>query len=361
MESTDELLAIGVFARRVGLTPSALRFYDDCRVLRPAHVDPATGYRSYSTAQEPGARLLRDLREADLPLADVCAVLDGPAAGAREVLERHRASLRGRTRTADATIAAVLRSLAGGSGGPARSLVRVAGAELASAARQVAPAAGDDPHHPELDCVLVAYDEEEIRLVATDRYRFSMRVLGHAGPAEGAPGEFLIGADDLVGLGAWAARSAEVALVNGPDGVHARSAGETRPVPVRQGRFPDYRAMLAALAVPAHRLIVDRAALLAAVRERDDAPGVALRLGTDELVVALPDGARATALPAVRQDTPPLTIGFDPSVLAPALETGVGPDVLLEIAAADLPVVVRSADQGSFTTLVMPIALTPGP
>ena len=43
-----ERLTIGVFARRVGLTPSALRFYDDCGVLRPAHVDDATGYRYYS-------------------------------------------------------------------------------------------------------------------------------------------------------------------------------------------------------------------------------------------------------------------------------------------------------------------------
>lgn len=39
----------------------------------------------------------------------------------------------------------------------------------------------------------------------------------------------------------------------------------------------------------------------------------------------------------------------------PALEAGVGPDVLLEIAAPDRPVLVRSADQGSFTTLVMPV------
>ncbi|MFH9868201.1 hypothetical protein ACH4NT_19260 [Streptomyces lydicus] len=50
-----------------------------------------------------------------------------------------------------------------------------------------------------------------------------------------------------------------------------------------------------------------------------------------------------------------LRIAFDPAVLLPALEAGVGPDVLLEIASVELPVVVRSADQGSFTTLVMPV------
>ncbi|MFF8322986.1 MerR family transcriptional regulator [Streptomyces bobili] len=52
MDGTTELLSISAFARRVGLAPSALRFYDDCRVLRPAWVDGTTGYRFYSTAQE---------------------------------------------------------------------------------------------------------------------------------------------------------------------------------------------------------------------------------------------------------------------------------------------------------------------
>ena len=47
-------------------------------------------------------------------------------------------------------------------------------------------------------------------------------------------------------------------------------------------------------------------------------------------------------------------LGFTAGLLAAALEASVGPDVLLEITAQDRPVVVRSADQGTFTTLVMP-------
>ncbi|MFE3626647.1 MerR family transcriptional regulator [Streptomyces goshikiensis] len=56
MDGTTKLLGISTFARRVGLAPSALRFYDDCRVLRPAWVDGATGYRFYSPAQEAPCR-----------------------------------------------------------------------------------------------------------------------------------------------------------------------------------------------------------------------------------------------------------------------------------------------------------------
>ncbi|MEI5136364.1 hypothetical protein RB199_34270 [Streptomyces libani] len=66
-------------------------------------------------------------------------------------------------------------------------------------------------------------------------------------------------------------------------------------------------------------------------------------------------GGREPVRMRVVRTGPRLRIAFDPAVLVPALEAGVGPDVLLEIAAPDRPVLVRSADQGSFTTLVMPV------
>jgi hypothetical protein len=37
------MMPIGLFARRTGLTASALRFYADCGLLVPAEVDPVTG------------------------------------------------------------------------------------------------------------------------------------------------------------------------------------------------------------------------------------------------------------------------------------------------------------------------------
>jgi hypothetical protein len=43
----SELMPNGDFARRSGLTSSALRFYADSGLLRPAEVDPASGYRYY--------------------------------------------------------------------------------------------------------------------------------------------------------------------------------------------------------------------------------------------------------------------------------------------------------------------------
>ncbi|WP_241746010.1 hypothetical protein [Streptomyces lydicus] len=72
-------------------------------------------------------------------------------------------------------------------------------------------------------------------------------------------------------------------------------------------------------------------------------------------VLEVTGGGREPVRMRVVRTGPGLRIAFDPAVLVPALEAGVGPDVLLEIAAPDRPVLVRSADQGSFTTLVMPV------
>ena len=89
----EEVLMIGAFGRLVGLTPSALRFYDDCGVLQPASADPATGYRLYTVQQERRAVLLRDLREIGLPLSAVRVVLDAPAQEAGRILRDHVQSL----------------------------------------------------------------------------------------------------------------------------------------------------------------------------------------------------------------------------------------------------------------------------
>lgn len=39
--------------------------------------------------------------------------------------------------------------------------------------------------------------------------------------------------------------------------------------------------------------------------------------------------------------------------LVPVLDASLGPDVLLEVSSPISPVVVRSADQGGFTTVIM--------
>jgi DNA-binding transcriptional MerR regulator len=64
----QDLLSIGRFARLAGLTIEALRHYDELSVLRPASIDPWTGYRRYRPEQLADAREVAWLRSLDLPL-----------------------------------------------------------------------------------------------------------------------------------------------------------------------------------------------------------------------------------------------------------------------------------------------------
>lgn len=80
-----DLASIGEFARRSRLSPKALRLYDRLGLLRPARVDPDSGYRWYAPAQLDQARLIAGLRDLGLPLAEIGPILalDGPAAAER--------------------------------------------------------------------------------------------------------------------------------------------------------------------------------------------------------------------------------------------------------------------------------------
>ncbi|MER5193083.1 MerR family transcriptional regulator [Streptomyces sp. NPDC002755] len=80
-------LTIGAFARACRLSPKALRLYDELDLLRPARVDPDTGYRHYAVEQLEQARLVAWLRRLGMPLARIREIraLDDPAAAAREI------------------------------------------------------------------------------------------------------------------------------------------------------------------------------------------------------------------------------------------------------------------------------------
>ena len=94
----DELLPIGRFAREAGLTIGALRHYDEEGVLVPADVDPATGYRRYRRDQLPVARAVAALRDLELSLPAIRALLgaDEPETRA-EILRTERVRLEART------------------------------------------------------------------------------------------------------------------------------------------------------------------------------------------------------------------------------------------------------------------------
>jgi DNA-binding transcriptional MerR regulator len=73
-EHVDQM-SIGEFARRSRLSPKALRLYDELGLLPPARVDEDSGYRFYEPGQLKQARLIAALRQLQVPLAEIQAML----------------------------------------------------------------------------------------------------------------------------------------------------------------------------------------------------------------------------------------------------------------------------------------------
>ncbi|MCI4062280.1 MerR family transcriptional regulator [Micromonospora sp. R77] len=100
------LIPIGQFAQASGLSLKALRLYDAVQLLRPARVDPSSGYRHYAPSQLGPAQLIRMLRQLDFSVdqigdlmrrieagKDVTAALTDHIAAAEQQLSRRRAVL----------------------------------------------------------------------------------------------------------------------------------------------------------------------------------------------------------------------------------------------------------------------------
>jgi DNA-binding transcriptional MerR regulator len=68
-------LSVGDFSRMTHLTVKTLRHYHEVGLLEPAAIDPATKYRYYTIEQLGQAQVIRRLRDLDMPVADVKAVL----------------------------------------------------------------------------------------------------------------------------------------------------------------------------------------------------------------------------------------------------------------------------------------------
>lgn len=68
-------LTIGEFATLTHLSVRTLRRYHEAGLLEPQKVDPFSGYRYYAAEQIPSAQVIHRLRDLDVPLADVKAIL----------------------------------------------------------------------------------------------------------------------------------------------------------------------------------------------------------------------------------------------------------------------------------------------
>lgn len=70
------MFKIGDFSRFGQVTVKALRHYDRCGLLKPAHADETSGYRYYSAAQLPRLNRILALKDLGFTLSQIAGLLD---------------------------------------------------------------------------------------------------------------------------------------------------------------------------------------------------------------------------------------------------------------------------------------------
>lgn len=355
---TSPLQTISTFARSVGLSPSALRLYAEQGLVVPAEVDGRTGYRYYSPAQQRRAVLVRRLRDADVSLADIRQVLDDPGENGVAILRRHAERSRSRaerTRALLGDIEAALRAQA--AVGSVEGRASVDGAELAAAMEQVRGAAAGVGDAAGLDGVLIDIGDDEVAVVATDRYWMAWRRLPATRTA-GRSGRFLVASDSVSEVVAWARSRRTVEVQAGESGVGLSASGTKLDLPMPDDRFPSYRQVYEGVPAPSVRLLVPRDAVVDLVgRDGDRSVLVEVERGPADAARLSADGRQpVTALVAApdRAGRPACHVSLAGGLLARALAATVGRHLRLDLAGDLEPMALSTPDQPAFTALVMP-------
>jgi DNA polymerase III subunit beta len=229
-------------------------------------------------------------------------------------------------------------------------------------AQKVAGSASRDETRPVLTGILVSASERELRMVATDSYRLSVKET-QLETALKSPFEVNVPARALQELGriAGSAEQGELSISVLQNQVLFRLNGITLSSRLIEGQFPNYRQLLPdsfehELRLSATELteVVKRISLLA----QKNAP-LRLAFAPGELTVSAqtPDvGEASEALPVAFQGEP-LEIGFNPDFLQDGLEAIEEGELLLKLISPLRPGLIESADDGGFRYLIMPIRL----
>ena len=230
--------------------------------------------------------------------------------------------------------------------------------QVSDALRQVVRAASTDDARAVLTGVLIAAEDDGLKMVATDSYRLAVRDL---------PQSSMLGAGQKVLVPSRALAELQRIVSNGDEltvRLGAREAvfevGETRlTTRLIEGEYPNYRNLLPS-SYP-NILTVGREALLEALRRvkilAQDSTPVRLTLGADtlQLTAITQDVGNAAEEIDASYEGAEMTVAFNPEYLAAGIDAVEGDEVTLATMDPMKPAVLRGVGHDDYLYLLMPV------
>ena len=243
-------------------------------------------------------------------------------------------------------------------GEPSTEPFTVPAADMADALRQVVRAASPDEGRVVLTGVLIAADDDGVKLAATDSYRLAVRDLPQgslmrSGDQLLVPARALNEVQRLLG-------SAEEMRVHLGELDAVFEIGDVRiTTRLIKGDYPNYRNLIPA-SYP-NTVTVGRDALLEALRRvRILAQGttpVRLLLGADQLQLSAitTDVGEASEHLDASYSGDEMTVAFNPEYLAAGVDAVAGDEVVIAVIDPMKPAVLRGAGHDEYLYLLMPV------
>jgi DNA polymerase-3 subunit beta len=227
---------------------------------------------------------------------------------------------------------------------------------------RVARSASRDETRPVLTGILMSASGQELRMVATDSYRLSVKETALASPLQGSleanvPARAL---QELVRI-AQGMSAESIAVSVGQNQAVFELGDVVLSSRLIDGQFPNYRQLLPESVE--HELRLSSAELTDVVRRisllaQKNAP---LRLsfseGTLTVSAQTPDVGEASEAIPVPFHGEAFEIGFNPEFLRDGLESIESDELVLKLISPLRPGLIESPDTGDFVYLIMPIRL----
>ena len=244
---------------------------------------------------------------------------------------------------------------------PSADGVELSAASLADALHQVVPAASADDSRPILTGVLLAAEEDGLRLVATDSYRLAVRDLPNTSVLSDDQ-SVLVPSRALGELSRVLEDEEDLTLRLGERDATFEVGSVRVTTRLIEGEFPNYRGLIPS-SYP-NRMTVGRVPLLEAVRRvrlmAREATPVRLAMKPDglDLVAVTQDVGQAHESLEAKYEGSELTVAFNPEYLIDGIEVTAGDEVTIESVDALKPALIRGTENEDFLYLLMPVRVS---